>query len=184
MTTEAASGSTSRRLRDALGAFPTGVVITTAWDPEVGPLGMTMNSFTSVSLDPPMILFSIDRRSQGLARWRQVPGYAINVLACGQEDLSNRFARPRSDKWQGVRFQRGLHDAPLLQDVLATFECTAHQQLDGGDHVMFLADVSRFSCRSNASPLVFHRGSYTTLKRSYASAEAGLAPAWPLSIHY
>lgn len=184
MTTEAASAAASRRLRDALGAFPTGVVITTAWDPQLGPLGMTMNSFTSVSLEPPMILFSIDRRCQSLARWQQAPGYAINVLACGQEHLSNQFARPRTDKWRGISFQRGQHNAPLIKDVLATFECTAHQQLDGGDHVMFLANVSRFRSRSDASPLVFHRGSYTTLNRSYASADPGLSPGWPLPIHY
>ena len=180
MTTE----TTTRRLRDALGAFPTGVVITTAWAPRVGAIGMTMNSFTSVSLDPPMILFSIDRRCQSLAHWRQAPGYAINVLACGQEQLSNQFARPRSDKWRGVRFRPGLHEAPLLEDALATFECTAHRQLDGGDHVMFLAGVARFSCRPDASPLVFHRGGYTTLNRSYAPAEPGLASGWPLPIHY
>lgn len=179
-----ATETTSRRLRDALGAFPTGVVITTAWDPQVGAIGMTMNSFTSISLNPPMILFSIDRRCESLARWQQAPGYAINVLACGQEHLSNQFARPRSDKWRGVSFQPGLHNAPLLEGALATFECTAHQQLEGGDHVMFLAGVARFSCRTDAAPLVFHRGGYATLQRSHAPADPGLSPGWPLSIHY
>lgn len=180
MTTEA----TSRRLRDALGAFPTGVVVTTAWDPRLGAIGMTMNSFTSVSLNPPMILFSIDRRCESLELWQQAPGYAINVLACGQEHVSNQFARPRSDKWRGICFQSGLHNAPLLEDALATFECTAHQQLDGGDHVMFLASVVRFNCRTDAAPLVFHRGSYATLHRSHALADPVLSSSWPLSIHY
>jgi flavin reductase (DIM6/NTAB) family NADH-FMN oxidoreductase RutF len=180
MTTEAAT----RRLRDALGAFPTGVVITTAWHPETGAIGMTMNSFTSISLDPPMILFSIDRRCESLLRWRLAPGYAINVLSSGQERISNQFARARSDKWQGISFQPGLHHAPLLTEALATFECTARQQLDGGDHVMFLAGVDRFSCRTDRSPLVFHRGRYATLNPGPAMADAALPPGWPLSIHY
>lgn len=167
----------AKQLRQALGSFPTGVVIVTAWDTELGAIGMTMNSFTSVSLNPPMVLFSIDRRCESLARWQAAPGYAINVLASGQERLSNQFARGGPDKWSGVGFTHGLHKAPVLGDAVACFECTAHRQLDGGDHVMFLAGVARFDSRRDATPLVFHRGSYTTLSQESL-------PAWPLSIHY
>lgn len=174
----------TRRLRAALGVFPTGIVVVTAWDAQGGPLGMTMNSFTSLSLRPPLVLFSIDRGSLGLPAWLRARGYAMNVLARGQEHLSNRFARALSDKWQGVACRDGLHQAPLLSDALATFECAAHATFDGGDHVIFVARVERFECGGQAEPLVFHRGRYTTLA-SHASAAHLQPPAdWPLSIHY
>lgn len=174
----------ARRLRNALGAFPTGIVIVTAWDGEAGALGMTMNSFTSVSLRPPLIMFSIDRRSAGLPAWLRVPGYAVNVLASGQEGLSNQFARALTDKWKDVAFRRGLHGAPLIADALASFECASHATFDGGDHVIFLARVEQFSCADDADPLVFHRGRYTALASRSVAAEPALPAAWPLSIHY
>ena len=177
--------SEARRLRNALGFFPTGVVIATAWDAAAGPLGMTMSSFTSVSLGPPLVMFSIDRRAASLAAWLRADGYAINVLASGQEHLSNQFARALTDKWQGVSFQRGLYGAPLLKDGLATFECSLHRTFDGGDHMIFLAHVERFTCAGDtAGPLVFHRGRYTRLAPASDAADLALPSAWPLSIHY
>jgi flavin reductase (DIM6/NTAB) family NADH-FMN oxidoreductase RutF len=173
----------ARRLRDALGTFATGVVIVTAWDEEAGALGMTMNSFSSVSLDPPLVLFSVDRRSMGLPAWQRTAGYCINVLSSDQERLSNQFARARGDKWNGVSFRIGLHGAPILSDTLASFECDAHQMLDGGDHVVFLACVQRFRRSDSGSPLLFHRGRYASLLPQ-AGAEHALPFEWPLSIHY
>jgi flavin reductase (DIM6/NTAB) family NADH-FMN oxidoreductase RutF len=172
-----------RTLRRALAAVPTGVVITTAWDAQSGPLGMTMNSFTSVSLDPPLVIFSIDRRAVGLSAWLRVSGYAINVLACGQEHLSNQFARSLGEKWQDVRCTSGLYNAPLLDGAVARFECSRYETVAGGDHVIFLARVQRFSCDEVAQPLVFHRGRYGAVQgRDTAGAPVSLA--WPLSIHY
>lgn len=179
------SEAQSRRFRAALAAFPTGVVIATAWHAGTGPLGMTMNSFTSVSLCPPLIMFSIDRRAASLPAWLQATGYAVNVLASDQEHLSNRFARALTSKWEGVRFAQGLHEAPLLDAALACFECSSHQHFDGGDHVIFLGRVERFTCNAAADPLVFHRGRYSTVAvRADAMAEAALPAGWPLSIHY
>ncbi|HET9444718.1 MAG TPA: flavin reductase family protein [Steroidobacteraceae bacterium] len=173
----------TRRLRSALGMFPTGIVVVTAGGAS-GPLGMTMNSFVSVSLTPPLILFSIDRRSMGLAAWQRAPGYAVNILASAQQELSTRFARALTDKWRDVGYRSGLHDAPLLDGALACFECTRHGTFDGGDHVVFLARVERFTCADDeAQPLVFHRGRYTSLATGPA-AQPELQPAWPLSIHY
>lgn len=172
-----------RGLRRALGAFPTGVVITTAWDSQAGRLGMTMNSFASVSLDPPLVSFGIDRRAVSLPAWLRVGGYAINVLAGGQEHLSNQFARSLGEKWQGVRCTPGLHNAPLLDGAVARFECSRHEIVEGGDHVIFLVRVDRFTCHENAEPLVFHRGRYGAVQ---ARDTAGVPVSfdWPLSIHY
>lgn len=175
----------ARRLRDALASFPTGVVIATAWHAETGALGMTMNSFTSVSLQPPLIMFSIDRRAASLPAWLHATGYAVNVLASDQEHLSNRFARALTSKWEGVKFAHGLYDAPLLDAALACFECSSYRQFDGGDHVIFLGRVERFTCDGAASPLVFHRGRYGTVAaRPEAMTHAALPAGWPLSIHY
>ena len=171
-----------RQLRTAFGAFPTGVVIVTARHPAAGALGMTMSSFTSISLDPPLILFSIDRRAAGLPPCLEVPGYAVNVLAQDQRELSNRFARALSDKWSGICCESGLHGAPLLKDALARFECSSERTLDAGDHVIFLARVERFVCNERTEPLVFHRGRYSTVTRADGSDLT--AAVWPLPIHY
>ena len=172
----------ARRLRNALGSCPTGVVIVTAFDAHAGRLGMTINSFTSVSLDPPLVMFSIDRRALGLPAWLRAAGYAVNVLAAGQEHVSNQFARARNDKWKDVRFAAGLHGAPLLEGALARFECSPHRTFDGGDHVIFCARIERYTCDDDAAPLVFHRGRYGIVSPSSA---AGIPPpVWPLPIHY
>jgi flavin reductase (DIM6/NTAB) family NADH-FMN oxidoreductase RutF len=172
-----------RILRRALGAFPTGVVITTAWESESGWLGMTMNSFTTVSLDPPLVIFSIDRRSVSLPAWLRASGYAINVLARGQELLSNQFARSRGEKWRDVRFTSGLHNAPLLDGTVARFECSRHQVVDGGDHMIFLARVNRATCNEEAEPLVFCRSRYGAVQTRDSAGTPGLFD-WPLAIHY
>jgi flavin reductase (DIM6/NTAB) family NADH-FMN oxidoreductase RutF len=180
----AADAFDASSLRRALGLFPTGVVVATTMDPEVGPLGMTLNSFVSVSLDPPLVSFSIGRSAASLPAWRRAPGYALNVLARGQERLSNQFARAHSDKWRDVAFARGLHDAPLLHDTVACFECSRHETLDGGDHVIFLARVQRLTGSNEREPLVFHGGRYAALERRGELDRVEAAPLWPLSIHY
>lgn len=172
-----------RGLRDALALVPTGVVIVTALTAEGVRLGMTMNSFASVSLAPPLVLFCIDRRARGLQAWQTVPGYAVNVLSRTQDRLSTQFARPGAAKWDGVAATVGRHGAPLLDGSLARFECAAHARCDGGDHVVFLARVERVTIDLAAPPLVFHRGRYTALAELADMGEAA-GPGWPLAMHY
>jgi flavin reductase (DIM6/NTAB) family NADH-FMN oxidoreductase RutF len=174
----------SRRLRDALGHVATGVVVATALTGDGVRLGMTLNSCASVSLDPPLVLFCIDRRARGLPDWRRVAGWAVNVLAARQSELSNRFARPGADKWRGVGFVPGLHGAPLLDGVCARFECTAHDQLDGGDHVILVGRVERHWADPGSPALVFHRGRYAQLADPLAVRPAPELASWPLPIHY
>lgn len=164
-------------LRRALGQFPTGVcVITTRVDGEL--LGMTMSSFNTLSLDPALVLFSIDRRARGLAAWERADAYAVHVLAETQQALSNRFARPGA-KWEGLDHRPGHGGAPLLSGAAAVFECDAHARHDGGDHVLFLARIARFTAEPSRRPLVFAQGRYAELHRSQDAP-----PIWPLDIHY
>ena len=151
----------AREFRNALGHFPTGVAVVTASGAER--IGMTMSSFNSVSLDPPLVLFSVDRRSHSLAAMERAEGYAVNVLGQHQEDLSRRFARALEDKWQDVEHRPGHAEAPVLDGVVAHFECVPYARHHGGDHVIFLARVVHFEAIGGA-PLVFYRGSYRRLE--------------------
>ncbi len=164
-------------LRRTLGQFPTGVCIMTARHGDEL-LGMTMSSFNSLSLKPALVLFSIDRKSRSLAAWETVPSYAIHVLASNQESLSNRFARSGA-KWEGVDYKLGHGGAPLLSGAAAVFECDAHARHDGGDHVLFVGQVQRFTAHAERRPLVFAQGRYATLKEGHDAP-----PLWPLDIHY
>lgn len=167
-----------RAFRQALGQFPTGVcIVTTRVEEE--PLGMTMSSFNSLSLDPALVLFSIDKRAKGLPLWERAAGYAIHVLSDAQRPLSNRFAGRGTDKWSGVETTEGLYGAPLLHGCAARFECAAHDIHDAGDHRLFVARVERFRADLDRMPLLFAKGRYGEI-RSQTDGE----PVWPLAIHY
>ncbi|MCW5623270.1 MAG: flavin reductase family protein, partial [Burkholderiales bacterium] len=125
-----------RQLRRAFGLFATGVTVITAEHPVAGLIGVTANSFSSVSLDPPLILFSLSRRAFSCDLLLQAPAFAINVLRDDQQALSHRFAHAGTDKWVDVEFRRSANGVPTLGSVLATFECVPHMQYDGGDHVI------------------------------------------------
>lgn len=147
--------------RQALGEFVTGVAVVTAQGPCGELVGMTMSSFNAVSLEPPLVLFSVDRRAHSLASMVHARGFAVNVLAREQEHLSSRFARALSDKWEGVEHTAGHAEAPLLAGALAHFECTPYAQYDGGDHIIFVVRVVNYTVHADSPhPLVFFRGRY------------------------
>ena len=148
------------RLREALGNFVTGVtVVTTRYGTELH--GLTANSFTSVSLDPPLVLFSLSRTADCFDAFEQSDYFAINVLRSDQESLSNRFATKDIDKWSEVRWRPGHGDCPLLDGVIATFECRVTTRYEGGDHVIYVGEVLRFDQSPEGEPLAFFRGRYT-----------------------
>lgn len=149
-----------RALREAFGHFATGVAIVTAAGEDSTPIGMTITSFNTVSLDPPLILFSIRRASRSLAALSRARGYAVNILRSDQVDLSGRFAQHDGDRWEGVAYERGIHDAPLIGRALMTLECKAEQEYDGGDHVIFLGRLLRVGTPDQGEPLLFFRGRY------------------------
>jgi flavin reductase (DIM6/NTAB) family NADH-FMN oxidoreductase RutF len=158
-----------RRFRDALGAFPTGVAIVTGVTAGGERLGMTVSSFNSVSIAPPLVLFSVARRAHSFAAWAEMPRYAINILSAQQEELSNRFARPLGDKWSGLTVLDGDAGVPVLPNALATFECEAHARYDGGDHEIFVGRVValRTSVHKQEAPLIFFGGRYRHLETGF-----------------
>ena len=175
---DAASDFDARAFRRALGQFATGVAVITAQAADGTAIGMTMSSFNSVSVDPPLILFSIGRQALSLGAMTKAKGYAVNILGRDQEHLSDQFARALADKWAAVEHTIGHAAAPLLAGAIAHFECVPYAQYDGGDHVIFVGRVMQFSAHPDKDPLIFFRGAY----RSLAGTERG--PEWPLPMHY
>ncbi|MCY1143622.1 flavin reductase family protein [Actinoplanes sp. Pm04-4] len=151
-----------RALRDALGTFATGVTIITMAAPDGSPGGLTVNSFTSVSLDPPLVLWCLRRRS----RWRPVLAaagrFAVNVLASHQRQESRRFAGRDESPFDRTAWQPGPDGVPLIDGALAHFVCRKRQDVDAGDHVIILGEVEGFSV-GEGEPLVFHGGGYFTV---------------------
>ena len=157
-------------LRQALGAFATGVtIVTTAADG--GDVGLTANSFSSVSLSPPMVLWSLAKTSSNIEPFRQATHFAVHILAADQEALSGRFASKGIDKFAGVEVERGHGGIPLLYDCTARFECRTTFQYEGGDHVIFVGEVLDFR-HSDRAPLVFHGGRYGMVIRKEAQPES------------
>ena len=150
----------TRAFRRALGNFATGVTVVTAADASGRKVGVTANSFNSVSLDPPLILWSIDKRSTSHAVFEAATHFAVNVLAADQIDLSNNFARPREDRFAEIEYQAGAGGAPVLADCSARFEWEKYQQVDGGDHWIMIGKVVAFD-DCGRSPLLYHQGAYS-----------------------
>ena len=152
----------SHEFRTALGMFATGVTIVTARAGDGSVIGLTANSFNSVSLDPPLVLWSLARAAASLAAFSNGSHYAINVLAADQKALAERFALKGADRWRDVGFDEGIGGAPLLHGAAATFECFNRSRYEEGDHVIFVGEVERCSFRPGASPLLFHGGRFFT----------------------
>ncbi len=152
----------TREFRRALGTFPTGVAIVTTVSPDGQPVGLTCNSFSSVSLSPPLILWSLALHSPSLPVFLQAPLFAVNVLCGSQLALSTRFSKPIPNKFEGVTWQPGEGGIPLLAEAAATLECRNEIRHYTGDHVIFIGHVLRFAYNANA-PLVFAHGQYRAL---------------------
>ena len=142
--------------------FATGVTIVTARTPAGVLVGLTANSFNSVSLNPPLVLWSLAKSASSMAVLSTGSHYAINILAADQKELAERFASRREDRWSGVAFTEGVCGAPLLDGAAATFECFNRSRYEEGDHVIFVGEVERCSQREGASPLLFHGGRFYT----------------------
>lgn len=149
----------TRAFRDALGGFATGITVITACAEDGRRVGLTANSFNAVSLDPPLVLWSLDRRAQSLPIFRDVGHYAVNVLAADQMALSQRFAQPTGDKFVGLDYREGLGRTPLLEGCVACFECRNANRHDGGDHLIFIGEVARFELFDRPA-LLYHGGQY------------------------
>jgi 3-hydroxy-9,10-secoandrosta-1,3,5(10)-triene-9,17-dione monooxygenase reductase component len=152
-------GGGPNEFRTALGAFATGVTIVTTMDSAGAPVGVTASSFNSVSLDPPLVLWSLAKSAQSRDAFCTSGHFAIHVLAESQEATSNRFAHSGEDKFAGVAWSVGTLGSPILDDHAAVFQCRTRYQHEGGDHIILVGEVTAFE-RRDEPPLLFHGGSY------------------------
>ncbi len=157
------SGSDQRTLRDALGSFATGVTVVTCVDESGQPFGLTVNSFTSVSLEPPLLLVCIAKRARSAAAFSVADHFAVNVLQTGQQPASIRFSTRDEDRFGATPWSTGDTGAPLLMDSLGVFECERHAVHDGGDHDILVGRVVRASFDPMMDPLLYFRGRYRRL---------------------
>ena len=143
--------------------FATGVCVVTAIDPDGHPIGLTVNSFSAVSLDPALVLWCLDNSSHNLAAFSKASHHAINILADSQHDISNRFATWPADRFVGLAWHAGLGGAPVLPGCCATFEVANETAQVAGDHTIYIGRIERFGERVDLAPLLFHAGAYAAL---------------------
>lgn len=148
--------------RSALGSFATGVTIVTTHDSEGGDVGLTANSFNSVSLDPPMVLWSLAKTSGSMPAFMANDHFAVHVLAAHQQPLSDQFSRRGTDRFAGIEMTRGAGNVPLLDGCSARFQCRTAFRYEGGDHTIFVGEVLAFD-HFDRAPLVFHGGKYAKM---------------------
>jgi flavin reductase (DIM6/NTAB) family NADH-FMN oxidoreductase RutF len=151
----------ARDFRDALGCFPTGVTVVTAAAADGRLAGLTVNSFSSVSLNPPLVLWSLFLHSPSMPIFQEATHFCVNVLSAEQAELARHFAKHSDDKFAGINWHPGLGGAPMLEGTIAQFQCRNSDRHYGGDHVIFLGAVERYTYRSG-DPLLFTCGAYRT----------------------
>ena len=157
------SGHDARTLRDALGCFATGVTVVTCLGADGEPAGLTVNSFTSVSLTPPLLLVCLAKRAASAAALIEASHFAVNVLQTGQQPASIRFSTRDEDRFGATPWECGEAGAPILADSLGVFECERHAVHDGGDHHILIGQVVKASFDAGLDPLLYFRGKYRRL---------------------
>lgn len=153
-----------RELRNALGRFATGVCVITTTNAEQQAVGITVNSFASVSLDPPLVLWSLQNSSDIYDTFASPRYYAINILCSEHQDMSNFYASKGEHLMDPSHFRNGEHGAPIIHDALASFECELHAVHEGGDHLIIVGQVHDMHARESGEPLLFYCGGYCGLK--------------------
>jgi len=157
------SGHDPRTLRDALGCFATGVTVVTCVDESGAPAGLTVNSFTSVSLDPPLLLVCLAKPAASSAALVAASHFAVNVLQTGQQPASIRFSTRDQDRFGTTPWSTGEAGAPILKDSMGVFECERYAVHDGGDHHILIGQVVKATFDAQLDPLLYFRGSYRRL---------------------
>ena len=146
-------------LRRIMGHFATGVTVITTVSKDAAPFGLTANAFMSVSLEPPLLLISVDKKAESYPHFEQSRVFTINILRDDQEGLSRRFAVSGGNKFEGIAYRRGANNVPILEDTLAHIECRLYASYDGGDHTLYLGEILEAETREG-KPLLFYRGGY------------------------
>ena len=168
MNTKRNTSWDKRDLRNALGSFGTGVTVVTSGNLQSRLVGVTANSFSSVSLEPPIVLWSLVSTSPSLEVFDETGRFVINVLALEQMNLSKQFSKTLEDKFAGVEYTEGLDGLPVIQNCVATFECKTIQRTVVGDHVLFLGQVENYVYESK-TPLLFCQGNYMQVAEALLS---------------
>lgn len=171
-----------RAFRTALGSFATGVTIVTTRDRNGVDVGLTANSFNSVSLNPPMVLWSLSNTSSSIDVFREADHFAVHILAADQDELSSQFSRKNIDRFGGVAVERGATGIPLLQGCASRFECRTSYRYEGGDHTIFVGEVTAFD-QSDRRPLVFHGGRYGLVVKTEGATPPAVLGGPSLSPH-
>jgi flavin reductase (DIM6/NTAB) family NADH-FMN oxidoreductase RutF len=180
MAAAARQAFSPREFRDALGLFASGVAVVTSTTPDGERLGATVSSFSSVSLDPPLILFSIARTSKAYPAWEAAGTFAVNILAEQQDAVSTRFARALTDKWDGEELDVDCNGSPVLRGTLAQLACTSYATYDGGDHLILVGRVDALTLPPvrEPRPLLFFRGKYRRLDSEHLIQTPPDASEW------
>jgi 3-hydroxy-9,10-secoandrosta-1,3,5(10)-triene-9,17-dione monooxygenase reductase component len=166
-------GHDPRQLRNALGCFPTGITVITTVSSDGRHAGLTANSFSSVSMDPPLVLFSLARDAESFAAFQTARHFAVNVLAADQAELSTLFASTGSDKFVQVSFTTDSHGCARFDGCVAHFECVVERVYEGGDHLIFVGEVTDFDYDSKITPLLFVAGRYSEPQATPMPFQAG-----------
>lgn len=151
-----------RSFRKALGSFASGVTVVTAAGADGAPVGVTVSAFSSLSLTPPLILFCLDRRNKALDAYSK-GHFVVNILREDQRQASIQFASKVDDKWKGIAYTTNEHGVRMIDNSLAQLECSVHEVLDGGDHLIVIGKVEKIECQTGGQPLLYFRGAYADL---------------------
>lgn len=154
----------AREFRNTMGSFATGVTVVTTVDDKGELFGVTANSFSSLSLDPPLVLFCLDLKALSFDAFNSASHLNINILAHDQEEMSSHFAKSGTDKWAGVDFETSDSGCPILPNSIATLECRKREIHNGGDHIIIIGEVENFTNDTDGKrPLLFYKGRYNGL---------------------
>ena len=149
-------------LRRVMGHFATGVTVITTISKQGAPFGLTANAFMSVSLEPPLLLISVDRKAESFPHFEESKVFTVNILRDDQESISRRFAVSGGNKFEGVAYHVGGNGVPILEGTLAHVECRVYAAHDGGDHILYLGEIQEAETREG-KPLLFYRGGYRAI---------------------
>lgn len=157
------SGSDARTLRDAMGCFATGITVITTTDTNGKPVGLTVNSFSSVSLDPALVMVCLDKSANTLKAFRDADAFAVNILHIGQQPISNLFATKDADRFSNIDWEKWDQGVPIIANSLANFECMTRSAIEQGDHIIFVGEVVRAKFEQRRDPLLYYSGKYRRL---------------------
>lgn len=158
--------TTQEAFKKALGNYPTGVTVVTTFDQQNNPIGLTVNSFASVSLDPLLILWSIDKKSSSYSKFLKVENFAVNILAEDQAEICNLFASKVADRFSQCKWETSERKQPLILDSLSQLECETVEKIDAGDHIIFIGKVTNIH-NEDKNPLLYHRRSVGAIPESF-----------------